>query len=99
VLDREAGQVAITSQNHGFAVRSDSLQRVGGTVTHVNLNDGTVEGFAHRDCGILAVQFHPEANPGPHDAERVFAQFVEHVAGPTPQPGATAHLAAGNNPT
>lgn len=80
VRNEPAGRVEITSQNHGFAVERGSLERVGGQVTHVNLNDGSVEGFAHPTCGVAAVQFHPEASPGPHDASYVFAHFVECVA-------------------
>ena len=76
VLNQQTGRVEITSQNHGFAVKSESLQRAGGTVTHVNLNDGTLEGFVHRDLGLMAVQYHPEASPGPHDAGYLFARFA-----------------------
>jgi carbamoyl-phosphate synthase small subunit len=80
VLNQPAGRVEITSQNHGFAVDLASLERVGGTATHVNLNDGSLEGFAHQDRQVAAVQFHPEANPGPHDASHIFAAFVRTVA-------------------
>jgi carbamoyl-phosphate synthase small subunit len=86
VLNRETGRVEITSQNHGFAVDAASLERVGGRVTHVNLNDGTVEGFAQHDLGIMTVQYHPEASPGPHDAAYLFGQFVDAVVGPARQP-------------
>jgi carbamoyl-phosphate synthase small subunit len=80
VLNRRVGRVEITSQNHGFAVDAASLERVGGVVTHVNLNDDTLEGFVHRDHRLLAVQFHPEASPGPHDARYVLERFVNAVA-------------------
>ena len=80
VLNRDTGQVEITSQNHGFAVEPQSLEQAGGRITHINLNDDTVEGFAHPDLGLTAVQFHPEASPGPHDATPVFAQFVKRIA-------------------
>jgi len=80
VINQQTGRVEITSQNHGFAVDAESLERVGGTVTHVNLNDGTLEGFLHRDHGIIAVQYHPEASPGPHDARGMFRRFVDSVA-------------------
>lgn len=80
VLNRPAGRVEITSQNHGFAVDAASIERVGGTVTHVNLNDASVEGFIHRDQGVLAVQFHPEASPGPHDARYILRRFAKTVA-------------------
>lgn len=80
VLNRPAARVEITSQNHGFAVDPKSLARVGGEVTHVNLNDESVEGFAHAAAGLIAVQFHPEAGPGPHDAGYLFRAFAEAVA-------------------
>lgn len=79
VLNIPAGRVEITSQNHGFAVDAASLERVGGTVTHVNLNDRSLEGFVHADCQAMAVQFHPEASPGPHDSSYLFRRFVETV--------------------
>lgn len=69
------GRVEITSQNHGFAVDRDSLEQNAVEVTHVNLNDNTLEGFRHRDLGLLAVQYHPEAGPGPRDAHYLFAEF------------------------
>jgi carbamoyl-phosphate synthase small subunit len=70
------GKVEITSQNHGFAVRLDSLEKAGGEPTHINLNDRTLEGFRHRDLPIFAVQYHPEASPGPHDARYLFDCFM-----------------------
>ena len=70
------GKVAITSQNHGFAVDPESLPQ-DMEVTHVNLNDGTVEGMRHRELPIFSVQYHPEAAPGPHDASYFFSQFAE----------------------
>ena len=79
VLNIPAGRVEITSQNHGFAVEPRSLGKVGGVATHVNLNDQSLEGFAHADKQALALQFHPEASPGPHDAEAVFGRFVDAV--------------------
>jgi len=89
VLDHQTGRVEITSQNHGFAVRPESLERAGAAVTHVNLNDGTLEGFAHRDLRLMAVQYHPEASPGPHDAGHLFTRFVESLdASKTPAPDA-----------
>ena len=76
VKDLTTGRVEITAQNHGFAVDADSL---GGraTVTHVNLNDRTVEGLVVRDAPAFSVQYHPEASPGPHDAHYLFRRFVE----------------------
>ena len=79
VMNQPAGRVEITSQNHGFAVDILSLERLGGAVTHVNLNDGSLEGFSHAKLKALAVQFHPEASPGPHDASYLFDRFVHAV--------------------
>ncbi|MEO0716579.1 MAG: glutamine-hydrolyzing carbamoyl-phosphate synthase small subunit [Planctomycetota bacterium] len=70
------GRVEITSQNHGFAVDRASLEAVGGTVTHVHLNDDTVAGFCLADRPLFSVQHHPEASPGPHDAGYLFDAFV-----------------------
>ncbi len=75
VQELASGRVVITSQNHGFAVRPDSLP-AGCRVTELNLNDGTVEGFAVTGKPIVSVQYHPEAAPGPHDAAGVFDRFL-----------------------
>jgi carbamoyl-phosphate synthase small subunit len=77
VKNLETGRVEITSQNHGFAVEKESLEKAGGVVTHLNLNDNTVEGFRHRELPVFSVQYHPEASPGPHDASYLFDAFVE----------------------
>jgi carbamoyl-phosphate synthase small subunit len=69
------GKVEITSQNHGFAVDMESLDAGKIEVTHVNLNDDTLEGFRHKELPLLAVQYHPEASPGPHDARYLFDEF------------------------
>lgn len=71
------GEVTITSQNHGFAVRSDSFGDENIIISHVNVNDGTVEGIKHRDLPIFSVQYHPEAAPGPLDSRSLFQEFYD----------------------
>ena len=80
--DLNTRKVAICAENHGYAVDADSLRRAGEPVeiTHVNLNDGTVEGLAHETRPLFSVQYHPEASPGPHDADFFFGRFREMVA-------------------
>jgi carbamoyl-phosphate synthase small subunit len=80
--DTATGKVAICAENHGYAVDADSLRAAGEPVeiTHINLNDGTVEGLAHTQKPLLSVQYHPEASPGPHDASYFFGRFREMVA-------------------
>ena len=78
-LNHPAGltkKIEITSQNHGFAIEPDSLTLDRLEITHLNLNDRTVAGLKHKTLPIFSVQYHPEASPGPHDADYLFEQFV-----------------------
>jgi len=75
VLNRRSGRVEITTQNHGFALTEDSLPDAV-EVTHINLNDRTVEGIRHRDMPVFGVQYHPEASAGPHDSQYLFGEFL-----------------------
>jgi carbamoyl-phosphate synthase small subunit len=72
-----SGRVEITAQNHGFAVDPDSLDAGKVELTHINLNDQTLEGIRHRDIPAFSVQYHPEASPGPHDSHYLFEEFVK----------------------
>jgi carbamoyl-phosphate synthase small subunit len=79
VMDLTTRKVEITAQNHGFAVDADSLKGAV-EVTHLNLNDDTVEGLAHRELPIFSVQYHPESSPGPHDANYLFKRFTDMMS-------------------
>ena len=70
-------QIEITSQNHGFAINADSLAAADVEITHLNLNDRTVAGLRHKSLPLFSVQYHPEASPGPHDADYLFEKFVQ----------------------
>ena len=81
VKDLRSGKVEITSQNHGFCVDINSLEGKGVELTHINLNDDTLEGMRHKEHPIFSVQYHPEASPGPHDARYLFDDFFALMAG------------------
>lgn len=79
VQNLETKRVEVTTQNHGFAVSSESLTDGVARMTHINLNDRTLEGLAYQKVNGSSVQYHPEASPGPHDSDYLFDQFVERV--------------------
>ena len=79
VKNLRTSEVEITTQNHGFCVDPESLQGSGMEPTHINLNDETLEGMRHRELPVFAVQYHPEAGPGPHDARYLFEEFADDM--------------------
>ena len=82
VRDHVTGRVEITSQNHGFCVDPKGIEAAGGEITHTNLYDGTLEGFVHSGERVMAVQFHPEAAPGPHDSNHLLLErFLQFARG------------------
>jgi len=81
VMDLTTQKIEITSQNHGFAVDATSLPAADVEMTHINLNDQTCEGLRHKRLPIFAVQYHPEAAPGPHDASYLFDRFIQSLPG------------------
>jgi carbamoyl-phosphate synthase small subunit len=79
VREVESGRVWITSQNHGYTVRADSIDPANWRITHQHVNDGSIEGLAHRRYPLFTVQFHPEAHPGPREASVLFDRFLDRV--------------------
>lgn len=79
VKDLKTGKVALTSQNHGYTVKADSVIGTDMEITHIALNDGTVEGLKHKEFDAFTVQYHPEASPGPEDANYLFDQFITMI--------------------
>ncbi len=84
VKDLTTGKIEITSQNHGFCVNLNSLNQEDVELTHINLNDGSVEGMRHKKFPTFSVQYHPEHAPGPHDAEYLFDRFIDMMKGSDP---------------
>jgi carbamoyl-phosphate synthase small subunit len=80
VKDLSTGKVEITSQNHGFCVDMESLNDPDVALSHINLNDNTLEGLVHKKIPLFSVQYHPEASPGPHDATYLFDRFMEMMS-------------------
>ena len=81
VRDIDAGRVYITSQNHGYVVKAESVDPSVAEISHVNVNDGTVEGLKYKNGRVFTVQFHPEASPGPRDTRYLFDRFMEKMEG------------------
>ena len=79
--DLDAGRVFITSQNHGYVVTAESVDPAVAQVSHVNVNEGSVEGLRYQNGNVCTVQFHPEASPGPQDTEYLFDRFVSKMEG------------------
>ncbi|GLB61257.1 carbamoyl phosphate synthase small subunit [Cytobacillus sp. NCCP-133] len=79
VKDLHTGKVALTSQNHGYSVEENSIAGTPLEVTHIALNDGTIEGLKHKEVPAFTVQYHPEASPGPEDANGLFEQFLQMI--------------------
>jgi carbamoyl-phosphate synthase small subunit len=81
VKDLRTNRVYITSQNHGFALKPESLSKNEIEITHININDNTIEGIAHKNLPVFSVQYHPEASPGPMDSQYLFDLFLKSMHG------------------
>jgi carbamoyl-phosphate synthase small subunit len=92
VMDRTTGKIEITAQNHSFMVDPDTLDPATAEVTHVNLNDGTVEGLRCLEVPAFSVQYHPEAAPGPHDAHYLFERFRQLIEARVDSTGAAVAM-------
>lgn len=79
VKDLKTGEVEITSQNHNFAIDESALKSISAKITHINLNDGTIEGVEYENAPAFSIQYHPESSPGPHDSRYIFKRFQELV--------------------
>jgi carbamoyl-phosphate synthase small subunit len=79
VKNLKKGTVEITTQNHGFAVDEDDLDEATVEITHINLNDKSIEGLRFKNFPGMSVQYHPEASPGPHDSSYLFDQFLDMI--------------------
>jgi carbamoyl-phosphate synthase small subunit len=79
VRDLETGKIALTSQNHGYAVTENSLMNTSLVLTHQAVNDGTVEGLKHKEKAAFSIQYHPEASPGPQDSNPIFDDFMNMI--------------------
>jgi len=80
VKDVETGKIYFTSQNHGYAVDAESIKDTDLKITQIELNDQTVEGVEHKKYNAFSVQFHPDAMPGPHDADFLFDKFLDRLS-------------------
>jgi len=85
VKDLNTNQIQITSQNHGYAVDADSIEDKGLKISHLNLNDGTVEGMEHKELPIFSVQYHPEVSPGPKDSFHLLERFLNLMKNNSPR--------------
>jgi len=79
VMYLSTGKVDSTSQNHGYAIEEESIKNTKLEITHIALNDRSIEGLKHKEYPAFSVQYHPEASPGPHDSNYLFDEFIEMI--------------------